>query len=338
MKAAIYNGKEDVVITELPTPAAGEHDVVIKNLYSSICGTDVSVYFHGPATGHRVTVGSEFGHETVSRVAQVGAEVTGIRVGDLVYPYPRLAKGDPGRAGTLGGFSEYILVPDAEPGKQVYLLSDKINVREACLVEPFTVGCRAARRSQPQTGESAVVFGAGTIGIAAAIALKFFGVSNVMLCDLSDLRLQKAQALGFETCNTGSEDFAQKAQAYFGQAPSLTGPVADIDIWIDAAGAPSVLECYQSLGKIECRMVVVAVLAGMRPVDILHMTYAQQALIGSGGYNPEDVTDVITIMESGTWDIESIITHEFSLDELAHAIEVAGDTDHALNVIIKMTD
>lgn len=82
-------------------------------------------------------------------------------------------------------------------------------------------------------------------------------------------------------------------------------------------------------------MVVVVVLAGKRPVDILAMTFAQHALIGSGGYKIEDVNDVMAIMESGKWDIKSIITHEFSLEELSHAIEIAGDVQHSLNVVIK---
>ena len=73
--------------------------MLIQNIYSSICGTDVAVYKHGANTGHKVTVGGEFGHETVSRI---------VKVGDRVYPYPRFAKDDTRRAGTLGGFSEYI--------------------------------------------------------------------------------------------------------------------------------------------------------------------------------------------------------------------------------------
>lgn len=65
------------------------------------------------------------------------------------------------------------------------------------------------------------------------------------------------------------------------------------------------------------------------------MTYSQKSVIGSGGYAPEDVYDVMKIMESGRWNLESIITHEFSLDELETAIQTAADTDHALNVTIR---
>ena len=334
MRAAIYNGQKNILMTELETPQAGDNDIVVRNLYSSICGTDVAVYMHGPNTGHRVTVGDEFGHEMVSEVVQVGKNVKDICVGDRVYPYPRLAKGDPKRAGTVGGFSEYVLIPNARLNEQVYPVSDSITSRVASLIEPFTVGCRAARRSMPTQGEKAIVFGAGTIGIAAAIALKYFGCEKVMICDHSDFRLVKAKNLGFAVCNNGKEDVKSRAAEYFGEAPSLKGMTADVDIYIDAAGAESILELYQEMGKIESRMVVVAVLAGKRPVDILSMTFAQHALIGSGGYFPEDVRDVMKIMESGKWDIESIITHEYPWEELPQAIEKAAQVNEALNVVI----
>lgn len=269
MRAAIYSGQRNILMTELETPEAGDNDIVVRNLYASICGTDVAVYLHGPNTGHKVTVGGEFGHEMVSEVVQVGKNVKGISVGDRVYPVP------------------------------------------------------------------AIVFGAGTIGIAAAIGLKYFGCDKVMVCDHSDFRLEKAKALGFAVCNSDREELKAAAVEYFGTAQSRFGDTADADIYIDAAGAASILETYQEMGKIESRMVVVAVLAGKRPVDVLAMTYSQHALIGSGGYFPEDVEDVMAAMVSGKWDIASIITHEYPWEELPQAIEKASQVEEALNVVIK---
>ena len=336
MKSAIYLGQKDVKIRELPDPVCGDNDVVIKNIYSSICGTDVAVYTHGPGTGHRVDVGGEFGHETISRIAAVGKNVTDFKVGERVYPYPRYAKNDTKRAGTIGGFSEYILVPEAKRDHSLYAVPKEISDRLACLIEPFTVGCRAARRSQPKEGETAVVFGCGTIGIAAAVALKYFGMSKVMICDVSDFRLNIAEKLGFAVCNTQKADFPQTAAAYFGTAPALTGLVPDIDCWIDAAGAESILTSYMQHGKISSRYVIVAVNNRPRQIDLLHMTYAQKSIIGSGGYFPEDVHDVLTVMSSGRWDLESIITQEFPLDRISEAIQTAGDPSRAFNVIVRM--
>lgn len=183
-------------------------------------------------------------------------------------------------------------------------------------------------------GQSAVVFGCGTIGIAAAAAFSYLGMARVMLCDFSDFRLNLAKRLGFAVCNPAQEDFRARALDYFGTAPSLSGQTANIDCWLDAAGAPSILEDFLRSGKIESRFVSVGVNNAPHTIDLLHMTYAQQSIIGSGGYMPQDVWDVQHIMTCGRWDLESIITHEFPLDQLETAIRTAADVDHAGNVVI----
>lgn len=227
MKAGIYLEKEKIEIREFPLPEVGDNDVLIKNIYSSICGTDVAVFHHGPGTGHKINVGGEFGHETISRVVKVGKNIKDFKVGQRVYPYPRYAKNDTKRA--------------------------------------------------------------GTIGIAAAVAFKHFGMKKVMICDHSEFRLRLAENLGFATCNPTKEDFEKKAKDYFGSAYCLNGETADIDCWLDAAGAESILDDFLRLGKIESRFISVAVNNKARSTDLLHMTYAQQSIIGSGGYMPEDV-------------------------------------------------
>lgn len=345
MKAGIYLGKETVEVRELALPEVGDDDVLVQNIYSSVCGTDVAVFNHGPNTGHKINVGGEFGHETVSRVVKVGKNVTEFVPGERVYPYPRYAKNDTRRAGTIGGFSEYILIPQAKRNHSLYAVNEAISDRLASLIEPFTVGCRAARRGmvpagerQYVSGQNAVVFGCGTIGIAAAVAFKHFGMDKVMVCDHSDFRLKLAAELGFEICNTANEDFEFHAKSYFGTAPSLSGDAPAIDCWLDAAGAEAILADFLRLGKIESRFVSVAVNNAPRSINLLHMTYAQQSIIGSGGYMPEDVEDVQKIMSCGKWDLESIITHEFSLCDLEKAIRAAADVDHAGNVVIKMAE
>lgn len=335
MKAAIYMGKQNIEIKDLPIKKLGDYDVLIKNIYSSICGTDVAVYNNGPHTGHRISVGEEFGHETISKVVAVGEKVTDFKVGERVYPYPRYAKGDTKRAGTIGGFSEYILIPNAKKNHSLYSVDEKISDKVACLIEPFTVGCRAARRCELKQNQNAVVFGCGTIGLASAITLKHFGLSKVMICDISDFRLKIAQNLGFATCNMNTENFKEKSKKYFGEAFSLNGKVADIDGFIDAAGPESILDLFMDYGKIESKFVSVAVNNAMRNIDLLHLTFSQKSIIGSGGYMPEDVKDVMDIMKSKNWDIESIITHEFTLQNIEKAIQTASDTEKSLNVVIK---
>lgn len=73
-----------------------------------------------------------------------------------------------------------------------------------------------------------------------------------------------------------------------------------------------------------------------RTIDLLHMTYSQQSIIGSGGYMPQDVWNVQRIMTCGRWNMESIITHEFPLEQPETAIRTAADVEHAGNVVIRM--
>lgn len=335
MKAALYQGKGNIELTQLENPVCTEDGIILQNIYASICGTDVAVYKHGTGLGHKITIGGEFGHEVVCLVKEVGKNVTDIKVGDRVYPYPRLITGDKRRAGTIGGFSEFIKAPVAHMGVEVYKVSDKITDKAASLIEPFTVGCRGARRAFPRKGESAVIFGAGTIGIAAAISLKYFGCNKVMICDYSDFRLSIAKELGFETCNNKKDNLRETLKSCFGSAYGYKGETADVDIYIDAAGADDILDFYQENGKVDSRMVMVAVGTSVRAVDVLGMTFGQLALIGSGGYNPEDVEDVMKIMESGLWNIEKMITHEYKWEELETAIQMAGNPEEALNVVIQ---
>lgn len=336
MKAAIYQGVHNVEIVRLPDYECGDDGIVLQNIYSSVCGTDVAVYNHGLGLGHRITVGGEFGHETVCRVSAVGKNVTDVKVGDRVYPYPLLVTGDKKRAGTIGAFSEYIYCPHPVWEESIYHVDDCISDRVAALIEPFTVGCRAARRGLPGPGQKGLVFGAGTIGIAAAIALKYFGCEQVVICDFSDYRLAICRELGFDVYNNRDDAELTGLMDILGKSMGVNGEAIDCDVWIDAAGADAVLSAYEKYGKYNSKMVMVAVGTNRRELDILGLTFGQKSITGSGGYTPQDVADVLDIMKSGKWDIEKLITHEFPLDDLAKAIEQASDVDNALNVVIRM--
>ena len=90
MKSAIYLGKKKIEIKETPLPCLSDNDVLVKNIYSSICGTDVAVYQYGEHTGHRISVGEEFGHETISKIVAVGKDNTEFTIGERVYPLSTL--------------------------------------------------------------------------------------------------------------------------------------------------------------------------------------------------------------------------------------------------------
>ncbi len=86
----------------------------------------------------------------ISEVVDVGENVKDIKVGQIVYLYPLTVRGDSSCSATVGGFSKYILCPNAKLNQTVYLIDDKMSLKTSSLIEPFVVGTCAARCSRPQ--------------------------------------------------------------------------------------------------------------------------------------------------------------------------------------------
>lgn len=335
MRTALYLGKEKIKLTQADRPRVGPHDVLIKNINVSICGTDVAVFQHGPGTGHKISVGEKFGHEMVAEVVEVGSENTDFKVGQRVYPYPVYAAGDPRKAGMLGGFTEYLLIKNAKLNHDLYLVPDELSNEVAAMTEPFTVATKAVKRTYPQEGESACVYGAGTIGLGAALALQHFGCKKVMVVDHSNYRLKIASKLDFETVNSAREDLKKKQLNFFGQGMSLQGTEPKVDIFIDAVGNSEILQNYLDSTIVDSRMVLVGVDNQIKEIDLLKMTFASQSLIGSGGYRPDDVETVFNIFRENKDNIGKMVTKVEPWENLVDAIKLASDPYRSLNVQVK---
>lgn len=334
MRTAIYQGKKKIELTEASKPEVGPNDVLIRNINSSICGSDIAVYLHGAGTGHKISIGEKFGHEMVSEVAEVGSNVTEFKVGQRVYPYPVFAAGDASKAGTLGGFTEYLLIKDAKLNHDLYLVPNELSNEVAALTEPFTVATRAVKRSHPQKGENALVYGAGTIGMAAAFALRHFGC-KVMLVDRSEYRLNLAKSFGFGTVNTEKEDLKKVELDYFGKGFSLKENQPNINITIDAIGLPEFLQDFLDSQVIDSRFVMVGVDNNPKDINLLSMIFASQSLIGSGGYRPDDVSTVFDILKENQNEIAKMVTNVYPWENLVSAIEEASDPMKVMNIQVK---
>lgn len=334
MKGAIYQGIKNVEIKDFDMPTCDDHGVVIKNLYASICGSDVQAYNHG---GNDVMIfeGLEFGHEMVGEVIQVGKDVKGIELGDRVFPVPAYAKGDFMRAATVGGFSEYVELKNVVANQTVYPLSEKISSKAACLIEPFTVGCNAVQKiGHIEKGKNAIVFGAGPIGLFSAITLKYLGC-NVCIIDLMENRLQIAKEFGLETCNLSTENYLEKCGQLFGVQPGFGGDVLDVDYYVDAAGNQAVIDSYFSGAKMFSTLSVVAIHHKPVTLDMIPVTNKGLRIIGPCGGFGDDVRLVLEILESGQFDVEKMISHVYPHEQLIEAFEMASNTKEALKVVIK---
>ena len=279
--------------------------------------------------------GLEFGHEMVSEVVEVGKDVEGVAVGARVYPYPIFAKDDIMRPATVGGFSENVHIPNCRLGMSVFKVDDTISNKAAAMIEPFTVGGHSAKICQPGPGKKAIVFGGGIIGMSAAITLDYMGCDKVMVVNRSTYRLDKAAALGFETCSPVQEDLKAMAMSVFGEAFSMSGPAPDVDIYIDATGAADAIDNFLAMAKSGATLSIVGVHHAPRTINLIPVTYGGLTIKGSPGYDFEDVARAMEIMKSGKYDIESLVSHTFPLEQLEEAIQTAAVSGASEKVLIE---
>ena len=333
MKGFIYHGSKSIELKEIPLDACGDKDIIVKNLYSGICGSDISAY---KTSGDfmRLYPGMEFGHEMVSQVVEVGKDVEGICVGDRVFPYPLYAKDDTKRSGSVGGFSEYVHIPNCKLNHSVYKVSDQISEPVAAMLEPFAVGGQAAILSQPKQGQNAIVYGAGVIGMAAAITLKYLGCDKVMLVNRSTYRLEIAKELGFYTCSPVQQDLKETALAAFGPGFGIMGRTFNADIFVDATGSNDAFVDFQRYGKLNAVYTIVGTHHEPMTFNPQMLMYASQRIQGSGGYTDQSVKLAMEIMESGKFDLQKLITQEYPLDQLEEAIIKASTSSESLKVLI----
>lgn len=333
-KAAIYRGIGKVDLEERPYPECGDDDVILRNLMCGVCGSDIHAWNHG-GDEHMIWKDHEFGHEILSEVVEIGRNVTGLEIGDHVFPNQGQALRDMNRMATVGGFSEYIRVPQCEVGYSVLKIDSEIPVREAVLLEPFTVGTRGALSLEPGPGKSAIVFGAGIIGMSAAIMLRWYGCDKVMVVDISDFRLEKAATFGLVTCNPLSEDLEQRAFAEFGTQQTFFGERCGADLYLDAIGLPVAIENFTMLAGRDARLAVVGVHHAPVPVDLLALCYGNWHIGGCGNIAIEDaLPEIVAMMKSGRFDIGSLVTHEFGVEQIAEALDKGGMANEAQKVCI----
>lgn len=209
MKVAVMNGvgKMGFVEREIPQPA--DNEVLVKLEYVGICGSDMHYYETGRIGDYVVEPPFVLGHEPGGVVVEVGKNVTHLKVGDRVALEPGKTCGhcEYCREGKYnlcpdvvffatppvdGVFQEYV----AHEAALCFKLPENVDTLEGALIEPLAVGFHAANQGGAHAGQTAVVFGAGCIGLVSMMALKAEGVSRIYVVDIMQKRLDKAMELG----------------------------------------------------------------------------------------------------------------------------------------------
>ena len=225
MKAAVYYGPNKVEVTDVPEPEPRAGTVKVQVGFNGICGTDLHEYYAGPIfvptephplTGQQMPL--TIGHEFAGTITAVGDGVTGFAEGDRVAIEPVYKCGHcaPCRAGNYnvcqqigfhglmsdGGMAEYTVVPT----DMLHKLPDNVSLELGALVEPMSVAYHAATLGEVRPGDTAMVFGAGPIGIGLWFALRGKGLDDVFVVEPSPTRRASIEALGARTLDPTAVD------------------------------------------------------------------------------------------------------------------------------------
>jgi len=333
-KAAIFGGVGKIDVVELPYPECGDDEAIVRNLVTGVCGSDIFAFYkHGPES--RIWIGQEFGHESISEVVELGRNVKGLKLGDRVFVNQDKAFRDVRRVSATGGFSNYLRIPQCEVGYSLLPIDPEIPEKAAMLFEPFVVGTRGVKGLKQKPGDSAIVFGAGIIGMTSAIMLDWYGAEKVMVCDFSEFRLNNARQLGFETCNLASENLKAKAIATFGEQRGYPDERCGARLYVDAVGVKAVLQNFAMLAPRNGELAVVGVHKEEAPINWTQVCFNNWHIHGTGeGANEELLPEIVAMMKSGKYDLASLVTHEFPVERIADAITLAAQPDQAQKVCI----
>ena len=210
MNALLLSEYKHLEITTLPVPVPEPSDLLVQVAACGICGSDVHGY--DGTSGRRIPP-IVMGHEAAGIVAAVGSDVSGFAVGDRVTFDSTVYCGvcDFCHKGEMnlcdnrqvvgvscedyrraGAFAEYVAVP----ARIAYKLPENLAFEEAAMLEAVSVALHAVAVSKLEGSETALVIGAGMIGLLTLQAARAAGCSRVFIADIDATRLKSAKELG----------------------------------------------------------------------------------------------------------------------------------------------
>ena len=327
MKTAVMTDIKKVRIEEREKPVPKEGEVLVKVEYVGICGSDLHYYESGRIGSFIVEPPFVLGHEAGGTVVEVGSGVTHLKAGDRVALEPGKTCGhcEHCKAGKYnlcedviffatppvdGVFQEYV----AHEAGLCFKLPDNVSTLEGALVEPLSVGLHAAMQGGAHIGQTAVVTGAGCIGLVSLLALKAMGVSRVIVVDVIEKRLQKAKELGADYVINGKE------QDTVAEIKRLTEGKG-CDLSIETAGTQITASQLIQASKKGATIVFVGYSASGEMTLPIGMALDKELTFKTVFRYRNIYPMAIEAIAAGKIRIKDIVTDYFELDDIQHAMD-----------------
>ncbi len=335
MKGIFFKEPHNIVFRDdLPKPAVAPDEVLVKVKNCGICGSDIESYEVGGMLLKNIIIGHEFTGEIVEVGNEVGRKW---KVGYRVTADPNLpcmdcygclhglentCKLSRGLGETMNGaMAEFVNIK----ADRLFELPDGISFEEGAMVEPLAVAVYAVQESGIKLGETAVVFGTGTIGLLVIQVLKAAGASKVIAIEPVEAKQQLALKLGAD-------------HVFDPKSWGKINKIATVDHIIDCVGIGETimtsLQLIRKAGKIT--------LVGIHPVPfemkgILALTLKNITIRGIYAYVYDSFKTAIHLIESKKVDVKPIITRTIKLEEAPKAFESLAKREHSdIKVMVEL--
>ena len=338
---AMLYGAKDLRLERGDEPPVGDGQVKVRFGAGGICGSDLSYYGKGRVGDFAVMQPLCLGHEVSGEVVEVGAGVTRVKKGDRVAINPnqpcRICRTCVAGKGHLclkmnfygsaavfphiqGVFREVIVASEA----QCFPVPQSCDFRTAAMAEPLAVALHAVRRAGSLVGKSVLVTGVGPIGSLCVLAARRAGAARIVVTDVADGALKRAEALGIDDA-VNAVSAPERVEAWYANKGSF-------DVTFECSGnAAAMTTAIQATASGGC-VVQVGMIAGpTADIPVNRFVSREVDLLGAFRFDSEYGAAVRELATGGI-DVSPLLTHTFKMTAANDAFAVAADRSQSMKV------
>lgn len=340
-----YEGPDNFILKEKPVPIIlDSRDAIIKVTLASICTSDLHIK-HGSVP--RAVPGITVGHEMVGIVKEIGAEVHNVKPGDRVAVNVETFCGscffcqhgfvnncqDINGGWALGcridgGQAEYVRVPYADQG--LSKIPDNVTDKQALFTgDILATGYWATKIGEITSEDTVFIIGAGPTGICTLLCTLLKNPAQIIICDIDESRLEFVrqhypQVLTVNPRQTNPEDFVRKHSAHGGA-----------DVVMEVAGSDESFAMAWKCARPNAIVVIVALYNSAQSLPLPDM-YGKNLIFKTGGVDGCDCDTILQLIAEGKIDTTPLITHTFSLKNIAAAYGIFEQhKDNVIKIAVK---
>ena len=333
MKALVKaRAERGLWLEDIPEPTMGINDVLIRVLYTGICGTDVHIYNWDDWAQKTIPVPMAIGHEFVGKIVAVGSNVNDFFPGDIVSGEGHVVCGRcrnclAGRrhlcvstqgvgVNRPGAYAEFISLPMTN----IWRHHPGVNLEVAAIFDPFGNAVHTAL-SFPVLGEDVLITGAGPIGIMAIPVVRHAGARHVVITDLNPFRLDLARRMGATLAINPTETPLSEVQKQLKMTEGF-------DVGLEMSGNPQALSDMIANMSHGGKIAALGIPSKSIPMDWRPVIFNMITIKGIYGREMYETWYKMSVMLDSGLDISPVITHRYSYSdfEKGFAAMISGNT------------